>query len=619
MTFNLIAICPNDPYHVAVIHILGVGDRNLGIGHQYFSITDRHQRISQFAFSGEEGWATVNPVKGFENAVTCNCSFSNATVCYVVSISLIGNRLTGSIPKALVNISTLTSLTLEFNNLSGDFPAELGSLPRIERIQISDNQFSGQIPNFIQNWTKLEKLVIQASGMVRPIPSGIATLEKLTDLRISDLNGTEATFPPLSKMKMKILILRSCNIICKLPEYLGQMTTLKTLDLSFNKLSGVIPNTFSGQADADYIYLTGNLLTGPVPAWMLEKGDMITGIVPCLGSSRCQKTWYSLHINCGGKDVVADANTKYEADTDPAGPSRFFTSRTNWGFSSTGHFLDDDTPWKTYIWQNTNTSRLLTNDSELYTRARLSPISLTYYGYCLGNGNYTVNLHFAEIMFTDDNTFSSYGKCILDVYIQDFNIEDEAGAVGKAIIKRFPDAVTNSTLDIAFIGLGKEQLVSLTEELMVLLYQLFLIVLVDFIPPPENGSSSCISVGTAVGFVAGAVVALILVAGILWWKGCLRPKSTLERENGNLMELVDSRLGSDFNKEEVMVMINVALLCTDVSPTVRPTMSSVVSMLEGRAAVPDSVADSTVTTDDTKFEAFRNYYQSGRDHTKTSN
>ncbi|KAJ0102950.1 hypothetical protein Patl1_04932 [Pistacia atlantica] len=482
---------------------------------------------------------------------------------YLVPISsLIGNQLTGSIPKALVNISTLTSLTLEFNNLSGDFPAELGSLPRIERIRISDNQFSGQIPNFIQNRTKLEKLVIQASGMVGPIPSGIATLEKLTDLRISDLNGTEATFPPLSKMKMKILILRSCNIIGKLPEYLGQTTTLKTL------------------------YLTGNLLTGPVPAWMLEKGDMITGIIPCLGSSRCQKTWYSLHINCGVKDVVADANTKYEADTDPAGPSRFFTSRTNWGFSSTGHFLDDDTPWKTYIWQNTNTSRLLTNDSELYTRARLSPISLTYYGYCLGNGNYTVNLHFAEIMFTDDNTFSSCGKRILDVYIQgvlvlkDFNIEDEAGAVGKAIIKRFPVAVTNSTLDIRFYWAGNGTIGIPYRGIYGPLISA-ISVSPDFIPPPENGSSSSISVGTAVGFVAGAVVALILVAGILWWKGCLRPKSTLER--------------------------------------VRPTMSSVVSMLEGRAAVPDSVADSTVTTDDAKFEAFRNYYQSGRDHTKTSN
>lgn len=36
--------------------------------------------------SGEWGWVTLNPVKGSENAVTCNCSFSNNTVCHIVSM-----------------------------------------------------------------------------------------------------------------------------------------------------------------------------------------------------------------------------------------------------------------------------------------------------------------------------------------------------------------------------------------------------------------------------------------------------------------------------------------------------------------------------------------------------
>jgi len=57
-------------------------------------------------------------------------------------------------------------------------------------------------------------------------------------------------------------------------------------------------------------------------------------------------------------------------------------------------------------------------DSVLYETARVSPISLTYYGMCLENGNYTVSLNFAEIMFTDDNTYSSLGRRIFDVYIQ---------------------------------------------------------------------------------------------------------------------------------------------------------------------------------------------------------
>ncbi|KAB1216438.1 hypothetical protein CJ030_MR4G029044 [Morella rubra] len=64
---------------------------------------------------------------------------------------------------------------------------------------------SGKIPNYIQNWKSLEAL------------------------RISDLNGSEAAFPPLNKVTgLETLILRSCNIIGQLPEYLKDMTALKT-------------------------------------------------------------------------------------------------------------------------------------------------------------------------------------------------------------------------------------------------------------------------------------------------------------------------------------------------------------------------------------------------------
>jgi len=57
-------------------------------------------------------------------------------------------------------------------------------------------------------------------------------------------------------------------------------------------------------------------------------------------------------------------------------------------------------------------------DAELYMIARGSPISLTYFGFCLANGNYTVNLYFAEIMFTDDQTYGSLGRRVFDIYLQ---------------------------------------------------------------------------------------------------------------------------------------------------------------------------------------------------------
>lgn len=58
------------------------------------------------------------------------------------------------------------------------------------------------------------------------------------------------------------------------------------------------------------------------------------------------------------------------------------------------------------------------NDSELYTTARMSPLSLTYYARCLANGNYTVTLHFAEIIFRDNRSYQSLGRRMFDIYVQ---------------------------------------------------------------------------------------------------------------------------------------------------------------------------------------------------------
>ncbi|KAK4275756.1 hypothetical protein QN277_018787 [Acacia crassicarpa] len=55
------------------------------------------------------------------------------------------------------------------------------------------------------------------------------------------------------------------------------------------------------------------------------------------------------------------------------------------------------------------------------------------------------------------------------------------------------------------------------------------------------------------------------------------------QEKGRLIELVDPDLGSEYSSEEAMVILNMALLCTNASPTLRPTMSQVLSMLEDRS------------------------------------
>ncbi|KAM0063241.1 putative protein kinase RLK-Pelle-DLSV family [Helianthus debilis subsp. tardiflorus] len=67
------------------------------------------------------------------------------------------------------------------------------------------------------------------------------------------------------------------------------------------------------------------------------------------------------------------------------------------------------------------------------------------------------------------------------------------------------------------------------------------------------------------------------------------------KATGNLIDLVDPRLGSEYDISEVIVVINLALACTAISPTDRPTMSSVVCMLEGRTVPEAFIAEQSVS------------------------
>ncbi|KAG4177188.1 hypothetical protein ERO13_A11G288400v2 [Gossypium hirsutum] len=511
----------------------------------------------------------------------------------LVSISLLGNRLTGSIPRELANLKNLTSLVLENNRLSGTLPAALGNLPKIERLhlssnnftgeipemfasltslkqfRISDNNFTGQIPDFIfRNWTNLEEIYIEASGLSGPIPSINATLENLKYIIISDLNGADTTFSQLlidaALPKLDRLMLRSCNLIGEIPVSFGTFTSIKILDLSFNRLSGKIPDELSNLDDFDNMFLNGNNFNGSVPQWILETREKVdlsynnftntsvsdcrqnsvnlfssiarvknTGIVPCLTSQiTCtSEPLHFVHINCGGREITVN-DTTYEADYDGAGPSTFYRS-TNWAFSSTGIFLSDDRPDDILVLDNRQVS-VDGDEKQLYESARLAPSSLTYYAFCLANATYTVNLHFAEIQFTNDRNYSSLGRRIFDVYIQgkqelkDFNIEEEAGGAGIPKVKNFTVNVTDSTLEIRFQWAGKGTTSIPERSIYGPLISAISILDPTYKPPSESDGG--IATAAVVGIVGGAMFAALLILGILWWKGCLRQKRTLEQD-----------------------------------------------------------------------------------------
>ncbi|XP_038974428.1 probable LRR receptor-like serine/threonine-protein kinase At1g53440 [Phoenix dactylifera] len=574
--------------------------------------------------SGNAGW--VEPTSSCEiaNNVTCDCN-ATSNVCHVTSIllkgqnltgvlpeefaqltylsvldltwnylngsipatwaslpltqlSLLGNRISGSIPKELGSIISLQSLVLENNQLQGSIPAALGNLINLNRFLVSANNLtgelpdslgnlknltdfridgnpiSGKIPSFLGNWTKLQRIDMQGTSMEGPFPPTFSTLESLTQLRVSDLKGGDGKFPPLQNMKnMERLVLRNLSISGELPDFIGEMTNLKSLDLSFNNLTGPIPSSFDGLMNSiNYMYLTNNMLNGTIPNWILSSHRSLdisyNSFTGSLAPSSCQEgnlnmvSSYSstesnsiarclrrnlpclekarnnnLFINCGGRKVIFDDH-EYEDDPSQMGPSRFAIANSNkWAYSSTGDFVGNDRA--RYV--ATNVSVLNITDPELYMTARLNPLSLRYYGLCLQKGNYTVNLHFAEIMFTDDQTYFSVGKRIFDVSIQgqkvlqDFNIAKEANGTGRPIIKSFT-ATVDGTLEIHFQWAGKGTN-SIPERGVYGPLISAISVTPNFLTDSKPDiQESKLSIGAIFGILAASCVTIVLIIFMLW-------------------------------------------------------------------------------------------------------
>ncbi|XP_060209243.1 probable LRR receptor-like serine/threonine-protein kinase At1g53430 isoform X2 [Lycium barbarum] len=501
----------------------------------------------------------------------------------VTILSLLGNRISGPIPNELGDIETLEELNLENNLLEGPLPTNLGSLSRLRIMMLSanflngtipenfsnlknmtdfridGNRISGKIPDFIGNWTNMNRLDIQGTLMEGPIPPTISQWENMTELRISDLRGKQIRFPNLEGLtKLKRLILRNCSIFGPIPNSVGNMTFLKLLDLSNNMLNGAIPNTFE-QLDVDNMFLGDNTLSGPIPNWIFSSRDNIdisynnftqTSARGCQSStlnlissysttsssndSWCSKKdlacptevkYHSLFINCGGTRTKVDGND-YEEDLAISGPSYFFSSSDKWAFSSSGVYVGREET--SYI--TTNTSPLDVSVPNFYKTARVAPNSLKYYGLCLRRGSYRVRLHFAEIMYSNDSTYSSLGRRIFDVAIQgnvvlpDFNIMKEAKGVGKGITLDFKNiSVNNSTLEIHLYWTGKG-----TNAIPDRGVYGPLISAITVTPNYKIDTGKGLPIGAVIGIVLGSIVVLLIVIFALWKKGIFGGKDNKE-------------------------------------------------------------------------------------------
>jgi RHS repeat-associated protein/uncharacterized repeat protein (TIGR01451 family) len=113
------------------------------------------------------------------------------------------------------------ALDLTFNKLTGTIPPELRNLSNLEGLNLVENQIGGAIPSQLGDLVNLKWLVLAMNPIGGRIPPELGKLSKLEDLEINDMQLSGG-----------------------LPPELGNLSALHNIYLSNNLLTGSLPRSF---------------------------------------------------------------------------------------------------------------------------------------------------------------------------------------------------------------------------------------------------------------------------------------------------------------------------------------------------------------------------------------
>ncbi|RID69683.1 hypothetical protein BRARA_C01763 [Brassica rapa] len=82
--------------------------------------------------------------------------------------------------------SSLLSLSLMFDRLEGTLPESLGALRNLQILELTGNSFTGSIPSSVGNMASLKKLDLSFNSMNGKIPESLGKLEELVDLNLME-------------------------------------------------------------------------------------------------------------------------------------------------------------------------------------------------------------------------------------------------------------------------------------------------------------------------------------------------------------------------------------------------------------------------------------------------
>ncbi|KAJ7975771.1 Receptor protein kinase-like protein [Quillaja saponaria] len=162
----------------------------------------------------------------------------------LLHVNLRNNKLIGSLPVVFFDAMRLQSLVLSGNSLSGPISPEIGKLKYLRTLDLSQNSFNGSILLPLVRCNKLKLLILSQNSFTGSIPNGLGT----------------------HLISLQKLVLSYNRFSGSIPDDIGNLSSLEaTLDLSHNAFTGSIPPSLGTLPNRVYIDLSYNNLSGLIP------------------------------------------------------------------------------------------------------------------------------------------------------------------------------------------------------------------------------------------------------------------------------------------------------------------------------------------------------------------
>ncbi|XP_056168306.1 probable LRR receptor-like serine/threonine-protein kinase At5g10290 isoform X2 [Syzygium oleosum] len=119
------------------------------------------------------------------------CTWSNV-ICdpnnNVISLTLSSMNFSGTLSPKIEQLKTLTTLTLQGNGITGEIPEEFGNLTSLTNLDLENNRLTGQIPSSLGNLQKLQFLSLSQNNLSGTIPVLLSALPNLINLQLASNN-----------------------------------------------------------------------------------------------------------------------------------------------------------------------------------------------------------------------------------------------------------------------------------------------------------------------------------------------------------------------------------------------------------------------------------------------